>query len=248
MISHQTQVNTLAVSAFLTTIKLSQKSDASTLIRIMSRISAEKPVMWGPSIVGFSTVHKVYGSGRQIDRPKLAFSPRKNALTIYFNEGFAAHADDLKKLGRYRHTVSCLYIQKIADIDLDVLTSMLKKSYQLAKKAKKQIKTVDDYLAQIPDQALAGFLQLRTIVLKTLPTAEELLSYGIIGYRHDKKRPHVFISAWSDHLAIYPVPKDAVLKKRLKTYIKGKGTLRFELSQPLPTKLISQTVASLAAE
>lgn len=85
------------------------------------------------------------------------------------------------------------------------------------------------------------------MVQELLPGVNEVLSYGVVGYKPDiKKRAVVFISGWKDHLAIYPVPKDEKLQDELKPYIKGKGTLWFDLDTPLPKSLIEKVVKSLA--
>ncbi|HRQ86506.1 MAG TPA: hypothetical protein PLY16_00165 [Candidatus Saccharibacteria bacterium] len=76
-------------------------------------------------------------------------------------------------------------------------------------------------------------------------TAQEVLSYGIIGYKIDDKRARVYISGWKDHVAMYPTPNDESLQAELKPYIKGKGTLWFALDKDLPNELIKRTVKAL---
>ena len=105
--------------------------------------------------------------------------------------------------------------------------------------------TVEEYIKSVPLESKHHFNQIRVLVLKLLPNAQEVFSYGIIGYKIDDKRARVFISGWKDHTAIYPIPKDEQLQKELKPYIKGKGTLWFPLEEPLPKDLISKTVKSL---
>jgi hypothetical protein len=95
---------------------------------MMQEISGDKPCMWGPSIIGFGSQHYRYESGREGDTPILAFSPRKASLTVYF-EGFDNYADELTALGKHRHSVSCLYVNKLDDIRLEVLRAMLEKSF-----------------------------------------------------------------------------------------------------------------------
>ena len=101
--------------------------------------------------------------------------------------------------------------------------------------------TVDEYIAQVPTVARPLLDDMR------LPDAVEVLTYGIVGYKIDDKRARVFISGWKDHVAMYPIPKDEALQSKLQPYIKGKGTLWFELDQPLPVDLITTTVESLAS-
>lgn len=125
-----TRPTDVSVLSFLETVSDKRRQEALTLIDMMRDISGEEPHMWGPSIIGFGTHHYKYESGREGDTPMLAFSPRKASLTIYF-EGFDNYAEELKVLGKYKKTVACLYINKLSDVDLDVLRAMLKKSYAL---------------------------------------------------------------------------------------------------------------------
>lgn len=104
---------------------------------------------------------------------------------------------------------------------------------------------VESYIANIPAAARAHFDMLRSIATDLAPNAKEVVSYGIIGYKIDNKRARVFISGWTDHVAIYPIPNDAALRSKLQPYVKGKGTLWFKLDEPLPKSLISQTMNSL---
>ena len=97
----------------------------------------------------------------------------------------------------------------------------------------------------MPIQARPHFDELRAIVTDLAPEANEVISYGIVGYKVDNKRARVFISGWRDHVAIYPVPSDESLHDQLSPYIKGKGTLWFALDQPLPKSLIEQVVRTL---
>lgn len=84
--------------------------------------------MWGDSIVGFGEYHYKYKSGREGDWFITGFSPRKQNLTIYIMPGFSEYADLLKKLGKHKHSVSCLYLNKLADIDFQVLEKLIAKS------------------------------------------------------------------------------------------------------------------------
>ncbi len=105
--------------------------------------------------------------------------------------------------------------------------------------------SVDDYIASVPAVALPNFTTLRKLVKALAPNAQEVVSYGILGYKVDEKRARVFISGWKDHVAIYPVPKDEQLCGELQPYIKGKGTLWFSIDQPLPEDLIKRSVIAL---
>lgn len=135
MAENKTQPTTASVEDFLSGLTERRRGEASTLIGIMTRITGEDAVIWGPSIIGFGSQHYRYDSGREGDMPGLAFSPRKARLTIYFSEGFDRYEDRLAKLGKHTTSVSCLYATKLADLDLVVLESMLTTSYDLVKAA-----------------------------------------------------------------------------------------------------------------
>jgi uncharacterized protein YdhG (YjbR/CyaY superfamily) len=245
MPENKTKVTTIDVNTFLFAVNQLRESESKILIDIMRKISGTQPVMWGPSIIGFGSKHYKYDSGRECDMPILSFSPRKSAITIYFAEGFDHYGEQLKNLGKYKSSVSCLYINKLEDVNLDVLTDMIKQSYQLESRPMGKPESVDDYITRVPLAAKAKFEELRSSVKSQLPHAKEVLSYGIIGYKIDDKRSLVYISGWKDHLAIYPVPDSPALQSELKPYIRGKGTLWFPLDQPLPISLIVRIVKDL---
>lgn len=122
------------VEEFLATVSEQRAAEARIIIGIMEQIAGQPAVMWGPSIIGFGSVHYKYASGREGDMPRLGFSPRKSALTIYFMEGFAGrYEEELQCLGAHKVSKACLYITKLANIDLKVLTDMLKETYELYK-------------------------------------------------------------------------------------------------------------------
>lgn len=248
MTANKTQPSKVSVERFLETVAEARRNEARVLIDIMWRISGEKPVMWGPSIIGFGSQHYRYDTGREGDMPRLAFSPRKAAVTLYF-EGFDDYADLLEKLGKHTTSVACLYVNKLEDIDLSVLTQMLERSYAHGLATPAATSDVDEYRNRVPAGALPHFDALRELVRDELPNANEVVSYGIIGYKVDAKRARVFVSGWKDHVAVYPIPRhDESLLDELNPYIKGKGTLWFPLDQPLPAKLIQRTVRALTLD
>jgi hypothetical protein len=113
-----------------------KRADAKTLAKMMQAATGEKPKMWGPSIIGFGSVHYVYDSGREGDMPLVGFSPRKPALVLY---GVARAAEAmLPKLGKYTTGKGCLYIKKLADVDVKVLDKMI--AFAVKTKTKKQPK------------------------------------------------------------------------------------------------------------
>jgi len=236
------------VDDFLQSVSEQRQEEARILIKMMQDISGEKPVMWGPSIIGFGTRQYKTEAGREGEIGILGFSPRKAALTIYFTEGFDRYGEELRNLGKYKISRSCLYVNKLTDINLETLESMLRSSYKIATEKSDAPQSVEEYIASIPEAARTHFDELRKIVRAEIPKAHEVMSYGIVGYKPDiKKRAIVFIGAWQDHVAMYPIPKDDELRKELAPYIHGQGTLWFDLDKPLPTALIRKTVKALSS-
>jgi uncharacterized protein YdhG (YjbR/CyaY superfamily) len=240
---NKTMPNNLKVSDYLATLSKQRNCDATTLIELMSKISGLEPVMWGPSIIGFGTKHYKYDTGREGDMPIISFSPRQAQITIYFNEGFDRYGTQLGLLGNHKTSVACLYINKLNNIDLDILTDMLKESFKVNNT--ETTNSVEQYLKTVPIQALPYLNELRQLIKEVLPDANEVISYGVIGYKLDTKRARIFVAGWHDHVSIYPVPKDIDLQVMLKPYIKGKGTIWFDINKPLPLELINKTVLSL---
>ena len=115
--------------------KETTRDDCRTLVRMMHEISGSPPVMWGPSIVGCGTYHYTYASGQSGDWPMLAFSPRKQNLTIYLMPGFNGKEDLLKKLGKNKTSVSCLYVKSLDELHMPTLKKLISDSYkQMVKK------------------------------------------------------------------------------------------------------------------
>jgi len=98
-----------------------RREDAKTLVALMSRITGEEPVMWGPSIIGFGSYHYRYESGHEGDACRLGFSPRKAELVLYVLNGSPEQEAQLARLGKHKTGKSCLYIRKLADVDMAVL-------------------------------------------------------------------------------------------------------------------------------
>ena len=126
------QPTDVPVEEYLETVPDRRVPESHTLIEIMREISGDEPVMWGPSIIGFGHYHYKYASGHEGDAGKLGFSPRKASISIYFADGLADYKEELSRLGKHRAAVGCLYVNKLADIDLDVLREMLERSYERA--------------------------------------------------------------------------------------------------------------------
>lgn len=111
-----------------------RQKDAFVVLAMMEKITGEKPKMWGTSIIGFGSYHYKSKSGCVGDWPLIGFSPRKQNLALYIMPGFKKYQDLLKKLGKYKTSVSCLYLNKLADIDTDILKEIIHDSVQEMKK------------------------------------------------------------------------------------------------------------------
>ncbi|WP_424961892.1 DUF1801 domain-containing protein [Ekhidna sp.] len=131
----KTQPNDLDVEEFISAIEPEWKrDDAWEVLKLMKNITGEEPVMWGPSIVGFGKYKYVYESGREGEWMLTGFSPRKQAMTLYLMSGYDKMGELMQKLGKYKSSVSCLYIKRLSDIDLEVLEEMTRKSVEIIKK------------------------------------------------------------------------------------------------------------------
>lgn len=103
-----------------------RREDAKTLVALMSRITGEEPVMWGPSIIGFGSFHYRYESGHEGDACRLGFSPRKAELVLYVLNGSPEQEAQLARLGKHKTGKACLYIRKLADVDMAVLEEIIR--------------------------------------------------------------------------------------------------------------------------
>ncbi len=118
-----------SVEAFIDAVEHPRRrEDARTLLELMHRVTGEEPVMWGPSIVGYGSYHYRYASGQEADWPVVGFSPRKQNLSIYIMTGFEASDALLSRLGKHKTGKSCLYVNKLADVDLEVLETLVRAS------------------------------------------------------------------------------------------------------------------------
>ncbi len=115
------------VEDFLNSITPEQKrKDSFVLLEMMKQASSEEPVLWSNSFVGFGMKrHKSPTSGREADWMRIGFAPRKTNLSLYFGTYADAHTEALEKLGKYKAGLGCVYINKLADINLDVLKGMI---------------------------------------------------------------------------------------------------------------------------
>ena len=132
---NKTQPTAANVYEFINNVNDDQKkADSLLLIKWLKEITHEEPVLWGPSIIGFGTYHYKYKSGREGDMPIVAFSPRKQNLTIYLIPGFEKIISDLQYLGKFTTGKGCLYIKRLSEVDTSVLREIIQNSVDRLKK------------------------------------------------------------------------------------------------------------------
>ena len=135
MKQNKTQRTDNSVSLFLDQIEPEPKrKDSYALVALMSKITAEEPKLWGTSVIGFGDYHYKYKSGREGDWFLTGFSLRKNALTVYFMCDLSHEGLNFDGLGKYKLSKGCLYFKKVEDVDLNVLTQIIKDSIEIIKK------------------------------------------------------------------------------------------------------------------
>jgi hypothetical protein len=127
MADSKTKPTEVSVDSFLDSVAdAQQRMDSRQLVQIMKEITGQPPRMWGPTIGGFGEYHYVYDSGHEGDICLTGFSPRKSALVLYFAAGVEERfGHELAKLGKFKASKGCLYIKKLADVDLVVLREMI---------------------------------------------------------------------------------------------------------------------------
>lgn len=123
----KTKQNAASVEDFINSIKDEQKQkDSFVILEMMKKATKEKPKMWGSSLIGFGFITvKSPASGRVVDWFMIGFSPRKANLSLYLSGDIKKHAVALKKLGKHKTGVGCLYINKLEDIDIKVLKEII---------------------------------------------------------------------------------------------------------------------------
>ncbi len=122
----KTKPNDASVLDFLATIEdEAKRDDCYEIMNMMEEVSGDQPKMWGKSIIGYGTYHYKYASGREGDWMKIAFSPRKQNITLYLMAGVEQHPELLEKIGKYKNGKSCFYIKKLADVDTKVLRELM---------------------------------------------------------------------------------------------------------------------------
>lgn len=136
MAEMKTVKNDNSVENFLNNVDHENKrEDSFKILQMMQEVTGEEPKMWGDSIIGFGEYHYRYASGREGDAPLVGFSPRKQNLTLYLM-GCYINPDDkqydqlFQQLGKHKTGKSCLYVNKLSDVDISVLEQLITRSFE----------------------------------------------------------------------------------------------------------------------
>lgn len=128
----KTTITDVAVEAFIEGVEPpAKREDARVLDALFRKVTGETPRMWGPTIIGYGAYSTTYDSGRKVHSLRIGFSPRKAKHSLYLSAGCASPADEvrrndaLERLGKFSQGTSCIYVNKLADIDLAVLEEMI---------------------------------------------------------------------------------------------------------------------------
>src|SRR5262245_30555660 len=131
----KTKRNEDSVDDFLNAIKDEQvREDCRTIADIMEKATKAKPQMWGSGIVGFGNYHYKYASGREGDWMLIAFSPRKQNITLYIHSGFEGYDELMVKLGKHSCGKACIYIKRLSDVHLPTLKKIINASVKHMRK------------------------------------------------------------------------------------------------------------------
>ncbi len=122
----KTTQNKKSVKDFIASVENEQRrNDAKTLLKLFNRVTGMKPKMWGASIIGYGRYEYKYASGREGEFMMTGFSPRKTSSTIYIMPGYQDLSGMLDRLGKHKTGKSCLYINKLSDVDPGVLEEII---------------------------------------------------------------------------------------------------------------------------
>ncbi len=131
MKQNKTKPTEISVADFIAQITPDKmREDCQTIAMLMEEVAQEVPKMWSASIVGFGLYQYKYESGRQGEWFRFGFAPRKKQLTLYIMDGFEARTDLMERLGKHTTGKSCLYINRLEDIDMAVLRELLEGALQ----------------------------------------------------------------------------------------------------------------------
>jgi Domain of unknown function (DU1801) len=123
---NKTQVTTVAPADFLATVEPERRRlEGIELLAFFEQVTGLQAQMWGASLIGFGRYQYKYASGREGEYFLTGFSPRKGALTIYIMPGYRDMGEKLERLGKHKTGKSCLYLNKLADVDMRVLEEIV---------------------------------------------------------------------------------------------------------------------------
>lgn len=129
MASNKTAPTKAPVTDFIESVENeTRRADSYVLLELFQKVTGDRPVLWGNSLIGFGSYHYKYDSGREGDMLMTGFSPRKQNLALY-NTGHMRYPELMEKLGKYKTGKSCLYIKRLSDINFDVLKQLIETSY-----------------------------------------------------------------------------------------------------------------------
>lgn len=130
MPENKTKATDQSIMDFVRGVENEQKrQDSLALIELMKDASGHEPKMWGESIIGFGSYHYKYQSGHEGDAPLVGFSPRKSAISLYFSCDInGEHGELLEKLGKFKTGKGCLYVNKLSDVNIEILKELAKDS------------------------------------------------------------------------------------------------------------------------
>lgn len=130
MAENKTKPTAVPVESFIASIENARrKADTLLALKLYQDITGLPAVMWGPSIIGFGAYDYEYKSGRKGTAPAAGFSPGKTHMTFYVGDNFDGAAEFYARLGKHKRSVACLYINKLGDIDLQVLSEIITRDY-----------------------------------------------------------------------------------------------------------------------
>ena len=130
MAETKTKPTPVDVDAFIAAVeKPVRRADAKVVREMMERVTGEPATMWGPTIIGFGTYHYRYASGHEGDTCRVGFSPRSANLVLYVG-GFPGFDELLGKLGKHKRSKACLYLNRLADVDLGVLEEISRRTFE----------------------------------------------------------------------------------------------------------------------
>ena len=137
MAEAKTQVTDRDPADFISAVEPERKrEEAQILDDLFRKVTGQKPQMWGPAIIGYGAYRTTYASGREVHWMRSGFSPRKAKHSLYLMGGYCdelagKRRDELlAQLGKYKTGKSCLYINKLADVDMDVLEQLLRNDWE----------------------------------------------------------------------------------------------------------------------